>query len=333
MSGPGGRGVHDSRRKAELMFRRSQFLAVAGAACVAPRAVGAQPLTRLRLASAPDEDIVGALWAQSSGAFRKAGLDVDIQKANSGSAVAAGVVGGALEIGKSSMVSLLTAHSRGVPFVIIAPAAVYNAEAPVTGLIVAKDSPYKTARDLNGKTFSVSSLNDQYQISIMKWLDQNGGDSKTVRFLELPTAAAPEAVAGGRVDAATIATPHLAEAVASGKCRILARPFTAIGNRWIFASYFTTADFAAKNKDVITRFRRTVLESSQFANDHHADTVDVIAKFTGIEPKVIAGMTRTTVGTTLDPRLMTPIIEAAAAYKAIPKVIDPKELVDPGALA
>ena len=56
--------------------------------------------------------------------------------------------------------------------------------------IVRKDSPIKTGRDLNGKTFAVPALMDLNQIAAMAWIDQTGGDSRTVKIVEIPASTA-----------------------------------------------------------------------------------------------------------------------------------------------
>ena len=56
----------------------------------------------------------------------QAGLDVDIQLLQSGSAVASAVAGGAIDIGLSSFVPLAVAHTKGIPFVIVAPRCVMD---------------------------------------------------------------------------------------------------------------------------------------------------------------------------------------------------------------
>lgn len=298
-------------------MRRSAFLVSGAALAAAPRPAASQSQPSIRIASAPDEDIIAALWGVESGAFRKAGLDVSVQKANSGAAVAAAVAGGSIEIGKSSLVALITAHVKGLPFVLVAPGGVYDASAPTVGMLVGKDSTAKTASDLNGKTFSASSLGDQNSIAMQAWMDQHGGDSRTIKFVELPSAAVPDALAAGRVDAATVGNPILSEALASGKCRLFARSFDAIAPRFQYAAYFCSVEYGSKNRDAIRRFQRVIAESGAYANGHHAETIGALARFTGITPSVIASMTRTVVGTTLDPKMMQPVIDLAARYKVI----------------
>ena len=314
-------------------MQRSLFLASAAGATVAPRLALAQTLTPVRVASSPNDDLIAVLLGLDNGAFRKAGLDVQLTKANSGSAVAVAVAGGAVDIGKSSLLSVLVARSKNLPFILVAPSGIYTAEAPTAGLIVAPNSPIKTGHDMNGKTVGVSGLNDLTSLSTQAWVDQNGGDSKTLKFLEIPVSAIGESVASGRVDAGCLPNPNMAEAVASGKARLLAPAVSAIARRFAQAAFFSTADYVAKNKATVATFRKVVEEGSAYANAHHAQMIPIIAKFTGIEEKVIAAEPQQLVGTSLDVRLIQPLVDTAAKYGAIPGTFDARAMIDPGALS
>jgi hypothetical protein len=59
-------------------------------------------------------------------------------------------------------------------------------------------------------------------------------------------------------------------------------------------------------------------ESATYVNGHRQQTVELISKFTGIDPGVIATMPRAVMGTSLDPKLVQPIIDRCARYKVIP---------------
>ena len=137
-----------------------------GSAALATRPALAQtPLRHLTVASAQDADAAACLFAQEQGMFRKVGLDVTLIPNGSGAAVASAVVGGAVDIGKSSLTALITAVSKGIPIVLVAPSALYNPASPVTGTIVRADSPLRSARDLNGKTVSVQSVRGSLQLA------------------------------------------------------------------------------------------------------------------------------------------------------------------------
>jgi NitT/TauT family transport system substrate-binding protein len=312
-------------------MRRAVVVAAAALALVPARG-RVQTLPHIRVASSPNDDVVAVVWGIESGAFRRAGLDVELTKANAGAAVAAAVAGGAVDIGKSSLLSVLAARAKGLPFVLVAPSGIYTAEAPTAGMIVATNSPLHTAHDLNGKTIGVSALNDLTELASQAWIDQNGGDSKTVHFLEVPPSAIGDALASGRIDAGSLPNPNMGRAIDSGKARLFAPVVSAVARRFAQAAFFATSDYVAKNKAPVATFRRVVVEMGAYANEHHAEMIPVMARFTGIEARVLAAQPQQFVGTTLDVRLIQPLIDTAAKYNAIPAGFDARTMIDPGAL-
>lgn len=289
-------------------------------------------MTRVRIAGSPDQDIVAALWGVQSGVFTKFGLDVQIERSSSSSAVSVAVLSGALEIGKSSLFTLVVAHSKGIPFQLEAPASIWNTESPSSALIVAKGSTLRTGQDLNGKTVSVPALHDLYQTGISAWVDQHGGDSRTLKFLELPHQAVADALVAGRIDAAELAPPILAEAIQSGKVQIVGRANDAISKHFISTAYFCAADYAGKNPDVLARFRKGLTEAATFANANKSKMIPLLAAYSGVEARVLTDMPPVGVASQLDPRLIQPMIDAAVKYKSIPAPFPAKEMIDPNAL-
>jgi len=310
-----------------MNITRRSAIGLGAAALVAPHAVRAQGVVSIRAAGVPEDSITPALWAQESGIFRRYGLDVQVDAQRSGSAVAAGVAGGAYQFGKSSLMALIAAHAHNVPIMIIAPAGMYDASNPITGLLVKTDSPVKTGADLNGKTIAVSSLGDLYTVGTYAWLEKTGGDWSSVKLVELPISAIFEAVVGGRVDAGGTIVPDLQVALATGRVRSVADTNAAIAPRFIYTAWFTTADYVKNNRPIVQKFRAALRESVLYTNTHKAQTVEVFARFSGMDPAVVAKMNRTDDGLTLDPRLVQPLINATAKYKVIPKAFNAREFI------
>ncbi|MFN2460659.1 MAG: ABC transporter substrate-binding protein [Candidatus Velthaea sp.] len=313
-------------------MRISRRSLIAGAAATAAlpafaRGAGAQGAATLRVAAAPDDDITPILYGQSSGIFRKAGLDVQLQSLSSGSATAAAVAGGSIDIGKSSLMALISAHARGVLFKIVAPASVYTEASPIAGLVVAKESAIKSGRDFNGKTVSASSLKDLIAVATQAWIDQNGGDSKEVKFIEIPASAVTAALEQRKIDGATLVTPALAEALDSGKAILLGRSFSAIAKRFLVAGWFTTEEYLAKNADNVRRFVAGFREAAAFTDTHRAETVPLLANYSHLQLETIRHMVRSTAGTVLEARDMQPVIDAAVKYKVIDKAFPAQELI------
>jgi NitT/TauT family transport system substrate-binding protein len=310
------------------MTRRS-VLAGAGAALLANGRVSAQTtpaLTTLHLASTANDDATTLVYAQTSGLFKSAGIDVTFQKANSGSAVAAAIAGGAVDIGKSSIIPVINGHARGIPFTVVAPCSLYHNHDLDSGLVVANDGPH-TARELNGKVISVAGLQDTTWLSARSWIDKNGGDSSTVRFIEVPGSAVLSALVEGRVSAGTMSEPYVTQNVKSGKARLLAITLQSIAPQWLIAVYMSTTDFVTKNRDLVVRFQRAMSQAATYCNTHQAETVPMMAQFTGLDPTILSQITRAYDPPNLDPRDMQPIINAAAQYKLIDKPFDARELI------
>jgi NitT/TauT family transport system substrate-binding protein len=197
---------------------------------------------------------------------------------------------------------------------------------------VLKDSPIASAKDLNGKTLPTPSLRDIVETSSRAWIDANGGDSKTVHFVEMPSAAVLAALLDGRVAAATLSNPYFGNVAASGKVRLLSRPEDAIAKRFMITAWFATESYIEKNHDALARYVQTIQQSATYTNAHHAETVPVTAPFWGLEPSVLAGMTRSYVGSFVDVRDIQPVIDAALKYGIIDKALDAQQMISSVAL-
>jgi NitT/TauT family transport system substrate-binding protein len=227
------------------------------------------------------------------------------------------------------LLGLIAGHTKGIPFTLVAPASMYDSSAPVAGTLVRSDSSIKAARDLNGKTVSVQSLKGFLQIAFMNWIDEHGGDSSSIKYIEFSPSAASAALLAGRTDAATFANPSLAATLNTKKARVFAWTCDSVGKYYLQAGYFCSMDYVTKNPDVVARFAKSVADASAYTNTHLAETVDMISKFTGVSPDDITHMTRVTCGTKLDPAQIQPIVDLAVKYKIIPARFDAREMIDP----
>jgi NitT/TauT family transport system substrate-binding protein len=259
--------------------------------------------------------------------FRRNGLTVELDSQRSGTAIAAGVAGGGYQVGKSSIIPLITAFAKGIPFVLVAPGGLYRATKPHIAMIVATDSAIHTALDMNGKTLGVSALDDLYTLGIRWWMDKNGGDSSTLKIVELPLPAVTDAIVAGRIDAGGSATPALQAALDSGKVRVLSYMFDAIAPEFMYTGWFSNKSYVASHLEIMRDFSRAERQAAAYVNGHPAQTVDALSKFTAINPDVIAKMTRAQMGTTLDPKLIQPVVDVCVRYKVIPAPIDAAQMI------
>jgi NitT/TauT family transport system substrate-binding protein len=308
------------------------LLACVGVVLMLSGSAVAQGTTTIRVAMTAADDATPLLYADKAGMFRRAGLTLEVTAMRSGTVVTQAVIGGAADIGRSSTLPLITAHAKGIPFTLIAPGGMYQASAPGAGIVVAVTSNVRSAADLNGKTVSVPGLKALSDIAFEAWIDKNGGDSTTIRYVELPDAAIVAGLTDGRIAAAALENPFFADALASGKARLLGDDVSALGSHLLQTVWFSTSDFATKNPDVIRRFAQVMRDAGNYTNTHHAETVEILAAFAKLEPETIAHMTRAAQAPFIDPRDIQPLIDAAFRYKVIEKRFDAAELISPLAL-
>ena len=316
-----------------MLYRRSHFIRL-GAASLAPfvrwdPAAAATPET-LRVMLFPTDGVKTLLWAQQQGLFAKHGVTAEFIKMANGAATIPALVGGSGEIGAGSLFPMFAAHARGLPIKLVAPASLYLSDHADSLLLVATDSPFRTARDLNGKVLGVDSLNDVYTLATRAWVDQNGGDGQSVKATEIPAVQAFAALTAGRIDAAVFKTPYASIALNTGKARLLGKPLDAIAPRILLSAWIATESFIAKDPQAIAGFQAGVREAAPYTNAHPEATVDLIAKFSGQEPEQVRNSVRATSAVTVTlPELQRPL-DFAVRYGLIPKAFDVHEMLAPG---
>ena len=310
------------------MFKpsRAHMLAATAAVALAPRAARAQTLEKLRMSAVPTDDMTPIYWGVKSGIYAKAGIDLEIVPVSSGSASTAAVISGAYEMGKASPIASMLAHLRGLPVTIVANGSVFQTRDRWSGVLVAADSAIKTAADCNGKIACVAGLNDINQISMMNWMDKNGGDSKTAKFVEVPASATAPALTEHRVDFSMLNEPLLSAALATGKLRQIGNSFASVADRWLTSAYLAQPDYANKHADLMRRFARATYESATYTNAHEDETIPVMAEASKIPVAVFSKMFRIEGATSGDPALLASLMEVVVRYKVLARSFPASEM-------
>jgi len=302
----------------------------------APATIAAQAapaLQPIKIGVLPNDDMVSVLYAQQSGMFKAAGLDVMLDKSSpNGSAIATAVAAGAYDIGKSSITPMFDAHLHGLNFVIIGTAALYQSSKPYVGFIVPIDSPIKVAKDLGQGPTGVSFVHDLGQLAVYKEIDDAGGDYKSTQFVDLPMTASTAAIESKRVVAAEISFPPAQAALDTGKVRFIPA-YNTFGSQYIFSIWFTTSDYAKKHPDVVKTFARVVANAARGTNSHPKETAPMLAAFSGIPQATIERMPRVTNGTSVYAAGIQPLIDAEAKYGFIAHGFNATEIIEPSVLA
>lgn len=308
------------------VFTRAQAIAASAAAATsvaAPSLVRAA-LIPISVGVANDEDFAEGYYAKDKGFFEQAGLDATLTSLSNGGALTAAVVSGGLDVVTTNTGSMSTAHARGVPLFLLFPAGLYDSSKMTAALMVMKNSPIRSARDLTGKKVAITTLNTLYHVSCRNWIDANGGDSSQVQFIEVPLSIHLIALRDGRVDAAAMVEPWVSPA--KGEARMLGIPYDSIAKRFMIAGWVTAQDYISRNPAAVKAFVSAIRKTAEWANSHPDEIPPILARNLKIPLEQIAGIPRATMGTALDPALIQPVIDAEYRYKLVPKTFAAAEL-------
>ena len=196
----------------------------------------------------------------------------------------------------------------------IAPGAIYQSSNPYTVLFVPSDSPVRNAKDLNGKTVAVAALAALTEYSVRAWIDQHGGDSSTVKILQLSFPAMTEALSAHRIDAALVSEPFLEAARKSG--RILGYPYDTVSKEFLTTIWYTTTQWASAHPDLVKRFAAVMRETAIWANKRENQTrrAEIIVKYYEMRPETVKAMVPSAFAEKLTPALFQPQIDLVAKY-------------------
>jgi NitT/TauT family transport system substrate-binding protein len=298
----------------------------AAAAAGLPRRLRAQAqLTTIRLGTAFNDDATPVVYAQKAGIFAKYGLDVQIIK--SLGPAAAAMIGGAFEFGKSTTPAAFQAHESGLAIGLVAAAAVENFNAPYTSFVMRKESPATSGKDFEDKPIGLGQLKSVGEVSVRKFVEENGGDQSRLTFVEVPIPSAPGAVDTGRVYASECAYPSIQVGLDTG--RLKSTPlFRELGAGTVITAWAVMKDYSAAHPEIVRNFARAWRDASNYVNAHHSETVQMMADFTSIPADVIAKMPRATSTPTLVPSQLQSLIDECAKYNCLKASFPATDIID-----
>jgi NitT/TauT family transport system substrate-binding protein len=307
-------------------MKRSLFVSAGVVAAGFPSIVRGQSAVTVRIGTAPTESYALAIYAHDQGFFSRNGIDAQILNIPGASGgITAALVGGSLDVGCISMGPTSNAHLRGVPIKLFAAGGIIVSEQPTTSMVVAKNSPITSARDLNGKVVGTVVLRDVISVAEAKWIDMNGGDSKTVKLTELPMTDGAAAVVSSRVDAYALGEPFLSNA--ADQVRSIGNIYDSLGKRVMISMHIAMEDWLQKNGDTARRVRTALRQAAVWANGNRGPANTILSAATKIPLETLAKMKHVVYGETLDVATIQPQIDALAEYKYIDRRFSVSDII------
>lgn len=290
--------------------------------------------TKVKVASLPITNFAPLWIGIEQGYFEEQGLDVEPVVIPAGPALPPLLLNGSVQFGAMDAVSFLTGSSKGLPMRFAAPATIgpEDDSKPNAAVVVAKNSPIRDIGDLAGKSIAVNSLKALGEVTIRASLDNNGVDSSTVKFVEIPFPDMPAALQAKRVDAIWPTEPFLT-AVQQGGNRIVFESFVETRPSLPTGQWVTTAEVQEKQPEVVEKFVAAIVQAQKFASENPDAVRKVVPEFAEIPPELLEAMTLPSWSTTseADRDGLRTFAELARKYGVITDDVDVDALILPTA--
>lgn len=243
----------------------------------------------VKVAVFPSFNALGAHTADIEGTFKKQGLEVEFVTVATPAEATPQLLGGKVDFALMDATSPIIARSKKVPLTLVAPGATGTAVGEdnmgVGNFWVAKDSWIKTVKDIQNATFGVPQTKSQVWVDIRTVVDEAGGDSSKIKFVEVPNTLA--ALKSGSVDVVTTAEPSGTAALSDPDIKLLSGFVS--GKVGELAYYYgTTEKFATSNPESVQKFSTAILEANKMLNNTEGLAATVAATYIDAPVELLA---------------------------------------------
>jgi len=153
-------------------------------------------------------------------------------------------------------------------------------------VMVRKDLPAKSLRDLRGKVFAIPSKYSNQNLVIHKLLEDQGVKPDEIRFVEMPPPDMPGALAAKAIDAYFVGEPHPARAELDGSGRVLYHAKD-IWPGFISCVLVVHEKLIQTRPAVVKDLVRGIAESGEWAETHRLDAAKVVSPYFRQDEKLV----------------------------------------------
>ena len=259
-------------------------------------ASAAGSVTNVTLGYVPYSDDASLFYAQSSGIFKKHGLNVTFVPQASPVAVEASMASGTEQFGFITTPVLVNLNSKGVNVKCVSSvdgSEPSNAADDSTVLVAAKGSGITSVKDLAGKNVAEVQLTSLNSLAVEILAKQAGIDPTSIHQIAIPFPQMPAALAQGRVQAAVIVAPFADTATSEG-ATVLTHPNVDLFPNGTVTCLDAMGSYISANPTVVAEFRAAMDESIAYSQTHQAVVKQTLVKGLSLAPAVAAKQTLAT---------------------------------------
>jgi ABC-type nitrate/sulfonate/bicarbonate transport system substrate-binding protein len=108
---------------------------------------------------------------------------------------------------------------------------------------------------------------------------------------------------------------------------LLANAYAVIGNRFQLNAYYARRDWLGANPELAHRLAAALYDGARWSNSHHADSLELLVKYSKVDPAKLNGIKRATYATSLDFSLIKPVLDIGVKYNVIAKALPGSDMI------
>ena len=252
---------------------------------------GSGEVRSVRVAALPIAE-TGALWAAiDEGIFEDHGIEVEVVPAQGGAQAIPALLSGDIQFAIGQPFGPFRADVQDLGVVIIGDYADSLAEGKdVNAVVSLADSGITGPADLAGKRVSVNSLGAAGDVTIMKAVEDAGGDPSTIEFVEVAFPDAQAQLEAGNIDAAWVPDPFMSRIVDGGG-NLVVHPYQATIPGLTVLTTFTTQELMDSDSELVSDFAAAMAEALDWATANEDAVRAAISTNMEIPEEAAAGIT------------------------------------------
>ncbi|MFD9909460.1 ABC transporter substrate-binding protein [Streptomyces sp. NPDC059063] len=282
--------------------------------------------SRITVGTLPVADTAPLQLAMDKGYFKAEGLTVRTTTLSGGAESVSRLRAGALDLSFGNYVSYFLAHAnKAIDVRFVADG--FQSAPKTHAVLVPKDSPVKSLKDLEGKKIAVNTKRNIGVLLVRKAGRAEGAsfdDDKSFAEVDMPNM--ETALTSGSVDAVMAVEPFVTAIEDSGAGRVVAdlgKPPTA---GFPIAGYAATASFAEKNPKTVAAFQRAMARAQKLAARRSA-VVGTLPDYTRISADQAARMHLGGYPVTLDAARLRRVVDLMREFGYVKRDIDVESLL------
>lgn len=300
------------------------ILTLATAAVIGLSAAARAEPAKVAFGYPPATDFLSVYVAKEKGIFEKHNIDATLTKIPVVNNIPSAVVSGSIQIGMTTVPTLLQAVDGGLNLALIAGAARHTKEHPFISLLARSDVKYQKPSDVIGKTVGVPGINSVIDVMFRKWLLNNGIALNKVKVVEGPLPQLPDMLKSGSMDYVAVVEPFRSRIVATKTGDIAAEYFAEVNPDVLVSAWLADGDWVKKNPEAVKNFRTSINEALEFIRKNPEEAKAIEKKYIGYNSPSFP-----TFDNRARPQDLDFFLELGNELKLYRTKLDPKKIVAP----